>query len=61
MNSNQQFKRQVQPIITISVIARAEAIFWGKRERRATLRGCITGIVPFMAVLLCEAGSVSVN
>ena len=60
MHSNQQFKRQVQPIITRSVIAR-RTLFWGKRERQATLRGCITGIVLFMAVLLCEAGSVSVD
>ena len=50
MHSNQQFKRQVQPIITRSVIA-----------RRTRFRGCITGIVLFMAVLLCEAGSVSVD
>ena len=60
MHSNQQFKRQVLPIITRSVIAR-RTLFWGKRERQATLRGCITGIVLFMAVLLCEAGSVSVD
>lgn len=34
---------------------------WGKLERQATHRGCITGIVLIMAVLLCEAGSVSVD
>ena len=60
MHSNQQFKRQVQPIITTSVIARLTP-FWGKLERQANLRGCITGIVLIMAELLCKAGSVSVD
>ena len=60
MHSNQQFKRQVQPLITTSVIARL-TLFWGKRERQATLSDCITGMVLIMAVLLCEAGSVSVD